>query len=134
MARHHPQFLNCAGQTPCKNVMNKTYMTAAQADAFMSENPQFSFEFGSAKTDMGEEPAYVYVDGGVKYLVIRDEVDHPAIFAFQSWSNGNDLQKSALYGGQEALDFISRHEESGTFATLHTFSNHEDAEAAYADL
>lgn len=112
---------------------NKTYMTAAQADAFMTENP-FGYTFGSAKTDMGEEPAYVYVDNGVKYLVIRDEVDHPCIFAFQSWANGNEFQKSALHEGQEALNFITRHEESGTFAALHTFNNLEDAEAAYAEF
>ena len=109
-------------------------MTAAQADAFMSENPQFGYEFGSTKTELGEEPAYVYVDGGVKYLVIRDEINHPSIYAFESWSNGNESQKSALYEGQEALDFITRHEESGTFAALHTFNNLEDSEAAYAEF
>lgn len=109
---------------------NKTYMTAAQADAFMTENP-FGYTFGSAKTDMGEEPAYVYVDGGVKYLVIRDEWDYPAIFAFGISSDGVSTKKSPLYEGQAALDFVTAHE---WFPVIKTYTNKEDAEAAYAEF
>lgn len=111
--------------------MSKQFMTKSEAEIFMGLNNQFFYEFTSCKTELGEEPAYVYVDNGVKYLVIRDENNHPSIYAFESWSNGNEFQTSALYEGQEALDFITRHEESGTFATLHTFNDKDDAIAEY---
>lgn len=108
---------------------NKTFLTIVEAEKFMDENPQYDYEFTSAITEVGEEAAYVYVkDGGLHYLVLRDEIDHSEIFAFESWSTGDKFQTSALYEGQEALDFITRHEESGTFAKLHTFNNRIDAE------
>ena len=41
------------------------------------------------------------------------------LYAFQSWGIGLGFQMSKLYVGQEALDFIESHYESGTYATLH---------------
>ena len=53
------------------------------------------------------------------------------VAAFQTWSNGG-IQTSGMCiasrDGQEAVDaFIERHNESGTFATLHTFTCEDEA-------
>jgi hypothetical protein len=55
------------------------------------------------------------------------------IFAFETWSNGG-IQTSAFYEGDEAMNFIARHEQSGTFATLHVFKNEKEALQAYEDF
>jgi len=49
-------------------------------------------------------------------------------YAFESWDNGG-ICTSALYEGQEAFDFIIRHRQSNTFATLH--EGGEDVKSDY---
>jgi len=46
------------------------------------------------------------------------------IVAIENFGLGN---YSSIYIGDEALKFIERHYESGTYATLHTFSSVEEA-------
>jgi len=53
------------------------------------------------------------------------------VAAFQTWRNGSEIQVSGLYTGQEVDDFIEKHENSGTFATLHTFTNLQQGVAMY---
>ena len=53
------------------------------------------------------------------------------VAAFQTWRNGNTIQVSGLYIGDEVDDFIEKHENSGTFATLHTFTDEKFASHMY---
>lgn len=110
---------------------NKQFMTSSEADIFMSENPQFNFIFTSTKTELGEEPSYLYIDSGVKYLVIRDEIDHPSIYAFALWSDGEKFFTSPLFEGQKALDCISQNQIIGWDGTIKTFNDFNDAIAEY---
>jgi hypothetical protein len=52
------------------------------------------------------------------------------VAAFQTWRNGS-VQVSGFYSGEEVFDFIEKHDNSGTFATLHTFTCMKKAEAMY---
>jgi hypothetical protein len=52
------------------------------------------------------------------------------IAAFESWINGN-IQLSSFYTGEEAIEFIAKHEESNTFANLHIFSSIEEGKKVY---
>ena len=53
------------------------------------------------------------------------------LFAFESWTNGS-TQVSSLYKGDEAQDFVQRHNDSGTFATLH--QGGKDVEHLYYEM
>jgi len=109
-------------------------MTISDADLFMNCNKQFDYEFGFTETVIGLEPSYTYYnpyDGGTKIIVIRDIVDYPEIYSFQTWSNGHEIQMSAIHEGQDALDFITTHEYSFTYAKLHVYRSKNEAEEAY---
>jgi len=54
-----------------------------------------------------------------------------SLFAFQSWTNGS-TQLSSLYEGEEAKEFIKRHNASSTFATLH--QGGKDVEHLYYEM
>lgn len=118
---------------------NKQFMTLSEAELFMKENAQFFYEFTSCKTELGEEPAYVYVDNAwwwvtspvVKYLVIRDEINHPSIYAFDVWSDGVKFFTSDFYEGQKALDFITENHSLGLVGTLKMFRDYDEAMAEY---
>lgn len=110
---------------------NKQFMTSSEADIFMGLNNQFFYEFTSCKTELGEEPAYVYVDNGVKYLVIRDEINHPSIYAFEVWSDGGKFFTSPLFKGQKALDCITENHSLGLVGTLKIFRDYDEAVAEY---
>lgn len=56
------------------------------------------------------------------------------VAAFQTWRNGNSIQVSGFYQGPEINDFIESHYNSGTFATLHTFTDLAQAESMYEDF
>lgn len=58
----------------------------------------------------------------------------PIVAAFQTWRNGNDIEVSGFYTGEEVSDFIESHYNSGTFATLHTFTDLAQAESMYEDF
>ena len=54
--------------------------------------------------------------------------------AFETWRDGINSQKSALYllsEGNDVKGFVNRHFESGTFAKLHTFECEEEAKREY---
>ena len=110
---------------------NKQFMTSSEAELFMELNVQFFYEFTSCQTELGEEPAYVYVDNGVKYLVIRDVINHPSIYAFDVWSNGVKFFTSDFYEGQKALDFISQKCTLGLIETVKMFRDYDEAIAEY---
>lgn len=107
----------------------KQFMTFNEAVKFM-DNSDIEFESTTASTFLGMEPAYVgYQDGKeVCTIVVRDILDHPSIFAFETWDNGDAIEVTPLYEGQEALDFISAYECSPSFADMHVFASREDAE------
>jgi len=104
-------------------------MTITEAEKFM-DNAGFEFESTTASTFLGTEPAYVgYLNGEEACtIVVRDILDHPSIFAFETWDNGDAIEVTPLYEGQEALDFISAYECSPSFADMHVFASREDAE------
>ena len=117
---------------------NKLFMTHSEADVFINENCQFIYKFQSCKTKLGEEPCFVYVDHEkeniVKYLVIRDEIDYPSLFVFGVFSDGEQFFTTPLHEGQEALNFVTEHEESDWSETLKMFTDKDDAEAAHKFL
>ena len=53
------------------------------------------------------------------------------VAVFQTWSNGGTQTSNMVIAsrdGQEAVnDFIEQHNNSGTFATLRTFTSEEEA-------
>ena len=60
------------------------------------------------------------------------------VAAFETWSNGG-MQTSSMViasrDGQEAVDaFIQMHNESGTFATLRTFTCESEAREVFTNL
>jgi hypothetical protein len=55
------------------------------------------------------------------------------VVAFQTWRNGSEIQVSGFYSGDEVSDFIEKSETSGTFATLHTFTDLEEGLKCYED-
>lgn len=50
--------------------------------------------------------------------------------AFETWPSGH----SALYKGQDAVNFIESHEASTTFAKLHVYEDDAEGEEAYETL
>ena len=64
-------------------------------------------------------------------MAIKQQQQTTVVAAFQTWRNGNNIQVSGLYTGDEVSDFIEKHNTSGTFATLHTFTNMAQARAMY---
>jgi len=73
------------------------------------------------------------VAGNVEFNNVWSCDLHP-VAAFQTWWNGNEMQVSAFYEGDETIDFIEKHRTSNTFATLHTFVNMRQAVAMYQDF
>jgi len=66
-----------------------------------------------------------------QYITCIEENTNKVLAAFQTWRNGSKIQVSAFYEGDEVSDFIEKHRNSGTFATLHTFTNMAQADAMY---
>lgn len=59
-------------------------------------------------------------------------IEQKTVVAFQTWICNNELQMSSIKFYENAQDFEISHYESGTFATLHTFTNIEDGKNEYA--
>lgn len=59
-------------------------------------------------------------------------IEQKTVVAFETWMVNNELQMSSIKFHENAQDFEVSHYESGTFATLHTFTNIEDGKNEYA--
>ena len=61
--------------------------------------------------------------------------EEKVVAAFQSWCNGGTQTSNIVLAskdGQQAVnDFIEQHNNSGTFATLRTFTSEDEAWAVY---
>lgn len=67
----------------------------------------------------------------IKFKKMVQQQTTAIVAAFQTWRNGNSIQVSGFYSGDEISDFIEKSETSGTFATLHTFTNLQQGVAMY---
>ena len=60
------------------------------------------------------------------------QIEQKTVASFETWMDGNGFNVSSLKLYDDAADFELSHYESGTFATLHTFTDVEQGKSEYA--